>query len=1252
MIAALKGSWGAVTKLLQKGITHIDASTSDGNTALHFAVLSGDVPSVKSLCSAGANRQIRNVDKETPLDIAVKWNRDECVRILQEDPRAAKVAKAAAVKQRREENARRDAETKRQLAIKKAKEVAAAAEAAKAEAARQRRKKIARQDAEARRQLALKKAKEVAAAEEAVALRGAPESLPGWVKKYSQSDKWVFYDCHDKPEHTFKSYLEMEQIVCGEEAKIAAAVKRRREEIARQDAEAKKQLAMKKAEEVAAAAGAAAAKQRREENERQDAEAKRLLAIKKMEGVAAGLRAAAETAKAEAVARQRREESARQDAEARRVAQCERPNQAGGHCHHERISGGSFCKRHACTHDGCLLSKSSQSKACNVHTHDAEAAAASADKTPNAKTAVLERYRKRLSLYLKDNVLDTDEIQALQEEFGRYGITAVEHNAMYNEIIGQRLWDTIFRVGKDGVVAAGLLATTLRATTTATNIKLPESTLKEAWKVGKGTQNGCGIPDKMNREEFSATVAFITTQGGYLQMALATTSTAAVALPRTSRSSIARSDSEKDRIHAAVEKAEAKARSDAEIAAAKADAAKAKAVAEAKAKADAEIKAAKANAAKLAVDFMHVEVTAEAKAAKLFGVRMCEKLDPSTIHISDHDAKTPIGTGSNAKVLRGTWAARKSETLVVAVKAFAGLRVNTLSPSELDQLEREIKVGGLVHSPNLVQTYGHTSLPNHGFCIILELMNGGTLHEALHPLSGIKPALPIRISWLAQIACGMKALHDEKPRPILHRDLKAVNVMMSADRLHAKVCDFGLAKVESTMMTHGTLASQAPGGGGGSAAGTIGYKAPETYVGRARTGSDVFSFAMVAYQTVSFKVPYIGKSVKQIDHLLDARFNKHDPMYTPMLKMGLTIDELEKMWFEGNKLEDRRPDLTLVEADAQQLISLVEACWADNPRHRPSFAVIYENLHALSTELERQGAVGVGAGVAAAATATSVEMHAMHGRTEAMLKTLLAKADVIGKDVIKNRDLFADQLDDLKDSVEDVHKAIKNNRQMIEAGHVQLASSFDPRVPWLFVVLPDTVADKKWFKHPKKWLKMQHRVHLLCNGNFKTGKQPHFLFTSQDELAGDKSGYVLLEPTKTLKRWGPVLKFTMGALSMAAKGAANFFGPGLSSMLPALETLFENDDFAGWITEQLQDTVGSIADGITDSVSSDGAKTWAAPQASEYEPCKEHFAAWIEAQDDKILGSKFFGLKYYQNTVKGVGDGKGTPLWLCEDCCA
>lgn len=631
-------------------------------------------------------------------------------------------------------------------------------------------------------------------------------------------------------------------------------------------------------------------------------------------------------------------------------------------------------------------------------------------------------------------------------------------------------------------------------------------------------------------------------------------------------------------------------------------------------------------------------------------------LDPASIACEPSDV---LGKGGNAQVFRGTWKARKHSDLIpVAVKVFSGLDLTRIPPAELQQLEQEIKLGGLVKSPNLVQTFGYTpKLPGLGFSIILELMSGGTLHDALTPPPGAaKPSLPQRISWLAQTACGMTALHDVKPRPILHRDLKAVNVMLTADLKVAKVCDFGLAKVETTMMTLGTFATQAPGGGG-STAGTVGYKAPETNFGRSRTASDVFSFAMIAYQAASFKVPYVGKTTTEIQAMLMERFDKHKKSNVKKLAKGVSLEELQEEWLEDNPLDERRPDLSLVEDDAEQLVSLVEACWADSPRQRPSFAVVYETLHGLSTKLERQGTTEVGGGDAAAAM---TEMRAMmQAEMQAMKQTfltahqeVLANQNTIGKDVLKNRDLFADQLDELKDEVKDVHKAVKKNQKLIEAGHVQLASSFDPRVPWLFVVLPDTVADKKWFKHPKKWLKKHHRVHLLCNGNLKTGKQPHFLFTSPDELAGKKAGYLLLEPSSTLKTWGPVLKFTMGALSLAAKGASNFFAPGLSNMFPALEILFENDDFSGWVSEQMQDTVSSIADSITESVSTDGGKAWEAPQAAEYEPCKEAFAAWIEAEDAKVSASscKFFGLKCYANTVPGIGDGKGTPLWLCPDC--
>ena len=54
------------------------------------------------------------------------------------------------------------------------------------------------------------------------------------------------------------------------------------------------------------------------------------------------------------------------------------------------------------------------------------------------KTAALKRYRKRLSMYLRDGILDGDEREALQEEFGTDGITAAEHDMLVAEIRAER----------------------------------------------------------------------------------------------------------------------------------------------------------------------------------------------------------------------------------------------------------------------------------------------------------------------------------------------------------------------------------------------------------------------------------------------------------------------------------------------------------------------------------------------------------------------------------------------------------------------------------------------------------------------------------------------------------------------------------------------------------------------------------------------------------------------------------------------
>ena len=282
--------------------------------------------------------------------------------------------------------------------------------------------------------------------------------------------------------------------------------------------------------------------------------------------------------------------------------------------------------------------------------------------------------------------------------------------------------------------------------------------------------------------------------------------------------------------------------------------------------------------------------------------------------------------------------------------------------------------------------------------------------------------------------------------------------------------------------------------------------------------------------------------------------------------------------------------------------------------------------------------------------------------------------------------LQVDALAGLHGSVAGVLSSIEANRGDITAAINQLMSSKLPRVPFLFVIVPDG-RGRRFFTDPKKWGKKEHRLHLLCQGRrAHAGRpkvDPHFLFDSWDEIKpkGPKRGYSLLEPKAFMRRFGPYIKFILGALVLAAQGAASAFLPATAGLVPGLKVLFESgggpQDES--IAEQMVDQFGSVCAAIIDRVdqerlgdpspSADGERQagirepcgsrdgsldvaqdrgWRCPEA-EYKPMPADFAEFIKQQDtDK--GHCFFGLEYYHNTKEGAGDGSGTPMWLCAKC--
>ena len=103
------------------------------------------------------------------------------------------------------------------------------------------------------------------------------------------------------------------------------------------------------------------------------------------------------------------------------------------------------------------------------------------------------------------------------------------------------------------------------------------------------------------------------------------------------------------------------------------------------------------------------------------------------------------------------------------------------------------------------------------------------------------------------VAEGVAKLHALSPQPIVHRDLKAANVLLStADLATAvpKVCDFGVATVVQQ-----TMASMS---GSGALAGTPAWKAPETFAGDYTAASDCFALAVIDFELVTRQEPWAG----------------------------------------------------------------------------------------------------------------------------------------------------------------------------------------------------------------------------------------------------------------------------------------------------------------------------------------------------------------------------------------------------------
>ncbi|XP_075489915.1 putative LRR receptor-like serine/threonine-protein kinase At2g23950 isoform X2 [Primulina tabacum] len=275
-------------------------------------------------------------------------------------------------------------------------------------------------------------------------------------------------------------------------------------------------------------------------------------------------------------------------------------------------------------------------------------------------------------------------------------------------------------------------------------------------------------------------------------------------------------------------------------------------------------------------------------------------------HATDnYSSKNILGTGGFGNVYRG----KLADGTLVAVKRLKDLTGTTGE----SQFRTELEMISLAVHRNLLRIIGYCVTPNERLLVYPYMSNGSVAAR----LRG-KPGLDwnTRKSIAIGAARGLLYLHEQCDPKIIHRDVKAANVLLD-DFFEAVVGDFGLAKLLDHAESHVTTAVR----------GTVGHIAPEYLsTGQSSEKTDVFGFGILLLELITgMRALEFGKWAKQKGAVLE---------WVKQIQQEKKVE----------LLVDRELGINFDRIEVGEMLQVALLCTQNLPAHRPKMSDVVRML--------------------------------------------------------------------------------------------------------------------------------------------------------------------------------------------------------------------------------------------------------------------------------------------------------------------